>query len=90
MPKRRRIDTFLLAGALFVTTGAILAYNIYSSDGGDVSVSLSDLLSKDTVSASLLSECAASHLSEDETVYTSVMPTKHPTLLPPIVTPPIE
>ena len=89
MSKRRKADTFILAGALFVTTGAILAYNIYSSDGGDVSVSLSELLHEDTVSASLISECAAANLDKGDTVHTSASPTKPP-LLPPIVTPPIE
>lgn len=93
MSKRLKVDTVILAAALFLTTGAVLFYNIKSSDGGSISVSLSDLLEGDSTSASLVSECAAAHLSEEKSVYTSaaadaVNPFDH--LLPPIVTPPTE
>lgn len=92
MSKRHGIDTVILAAALFLTTGAVLFYNIKSSDGGSVSVSLSDLMEKDT-SASLVSECAAAHLSKEKSVYTSAAAddsNPFDYLLPPILTPPTE
>ncbi len=93
MSKRHGIDTVILAAALFLTTGAVLFYNIHSSDGGSVSVSLSDLLESDEAAGSLVNEYAAAHLSEEKSVYTSVeADAENPFeyLLPPIVTPPTE
>lgn len=92
MPKRHRLDTVLLAVALFATTGAVLAYNIYSSDGGGISVSLSDMIRTEKSSELLITECAVEIL-ENGTLYTSAAPEDAatlPTLLPPIVTPPAE
>ncbi len=92
MSKRHGIDTVILAAALFVTTGAVLLYNINSSDGGSVSVSLSDLVEGEG-SGSLVSESAAVHLSQEKSVYTSVAADAEKAfeyLLPPIVTPPTE
>lgn len=94
MPKRHKIDTLLLAVTLFSVSGAVLAYNIYSSDGGGVTVSLSELIEQGTaVSVSLIHEHAEANLTKDDTVYTSAEPTSVSgagTLLPPIVTPPTE
>lgn len=92
MSKRRLSDTAILAVALFATTGAVLAYNIYSSDGGSVSVSLSDMIRTEESANMLITECAA-ELLENGTVHTSTAPEDAPTLptlLPPIVTPPTE
>lgn len=41
---RRRGKSVLLACLLFVLSGAALAYNIWTADGGDVAVSISDLV----------------------------------------------
>ncbi len=91
MSKRRKIDTFLLAAALFVTSGAVLAYNIATSDGGGVSVSLSDLTENDAVSVSLIHDAAAENLQNDS-ILVNTTPTDAPVgaTLPPIVTPPTE
>ena len=92
MPKRRCTDTVILAVALFATTGAVLAYNIYSSDGGSISVSLSDMIRTEQSTDMLITECAA-ELLENGALHASVAPEDAPslpTLLPPIVTPPAE
>lgn len=92
MPKRRLSDTVILAVALFAATGAVLAYNIYSSDGGSISVSLSDMIRTEPTSELLITECAA-ELLENGTINASATPEEAPslpTLLPPIVTPPTE
>lgn len=91
MSKRRKIDTFLLAAALFVTSGAVLAYNIATSDGGGVSVSLSDLTENDAVSVSLIHDAAAENLQNDS-ILVNTEPADSPVgaTLPPIVTPPTE
>lgn len=93
MSKTRRSDTFLLAAALFITSGAVLFYNIATSDGAGVTVSLSELVqTEDALSVSLMHEAAAQNLLSGDTVYTGTVPTEAPTgaLLPPIVTPPTE
>ena len=41
---RRRGKSVLLACLLFALSGAALAYNIWTADGGDVAVSISDLV----------------------------------------------
>lgn len=51
---RRRIDTILLAIALFCISGAVLAYNI-STVNGDIAVSLSELAEYNRESERLLS-----------------------------------
>ena len=93
MSKRHGIDTVILAVALFLTTGAVLFYNIRSSDGGSISVALSDLVDTEKDVGSLVSECAAAHLSQEKSVYTSAAadaqnPFEY--LLPSIVTPPTQ
>ena len=94
MSKRRKIDTILLAVTLFATSGAVLAYNIYSSDGGSITVSLSELVAQEpTASAALMHPCAQANLESGSTVYASTEPEPVPgvgAVLPPIVTPPTE
>ena len=95
MLKRRKIDTFLLAVALFVTSGAVLAYNILTSDGGGISVSLSDIIENDSVPVSLIHDATMEHILND-TVLVGAVPESAPSealvgaTLPPIVTPPSE
>ncbi len=91
MSKRRKIDTLLLAVALFVTSGAVLAYNVITSDGGGISVSLSELTMDDVVSVSLIHDAAAENL-QNGTVFVGAVPEEAPVgaTLPPIVTPPTE
>lgn len=91
MSKRHKIDTLLLAVALFVTSGAVLAYNVSTSDGGGISVSLSELTASDAVSVSLIHDAAAENLLND-TVLVGAVPEEAPVgaTLPPIVTPPTE
>lgn len=95
MLKRRKIDTFLLAAALFVISGAVLTYNVLTSDGGGISVSLSDIIENNAVSVSLIHDAAAENLQSD-TVFVGAVPEIAPSeaavgaTLPPIVTPPTE
>ena len=41
---RQRGKTVLLACLLFALSGAALAYNLWTADGGDIAVSISDLV----------------------------------------------
>ena len=95
MPKRHKSDIFLLVAALFVTSGAVLAYNVATSDGGGISVSLSDIVENDAVSVSLIYNAAEENL-QNGAVLVSVTPDAAPSespvgaTLPPIVAPPTE
>ncbi len=95
MLKRRKVDTLLLAAALFVTSGGVLAYNVITSDGGGISVSLSELTMDGAVSVSLIHEAAAENL-QNGTVFVGTTPKAAPNeapvgaTLPPIITPPTE
>lgn len=51
---RRKIDTILLAVALFCISGAVLAYNITTADG-EIAVSLSELAEYNRERESMLS-----------------------------------
>ena len=91
MSKRKNTDTLLLAAALFLTSGAVLTYNILTSDGGGISVSLTELAENDAVSVSLIYDAAAENLQNDS-IPVNAEPSNIPVgaTLPPIVTPPTE
>ncbi len=91
MSKRHKLDTFLLAAALFLTSGAVLAYNILTSDGAGISVSLTDLVENDAVPVSLIHDAAAENL-QNNSILVNAEPSDTPVgaTLPPIVTPPTE
>ena len=95
MSQRRKADTLLLTAALFAISGAVLTYNVLTSDGGGISVSLSDLTASDAVSVSLIHDAAAENL-QNETVFVGATPESVPkeapvgATLPPRVTPPTE
>ncbi|MBQ8551191.1 MAG: hypothetical protein IJ428_00090 [Clostridia bacterium] len=89
--KKRRLDTFMLAVALFTVSGACLAYNLHTAESGEIAVSLSELVYYDAVKASAISDAAAANLFADDSIPAAVEPSAPPhtyELLPPIVTPP--
>ncbi len=81
----------MLTVTLFALSGACLAYNLYTSESGDVAVSLSELVSIEYAEASAISEYSAANLMNDEIIAVDaipVEPSRSYELLEPIVTPP--
>jgi len=95
--KSQKIDTVMLAVALFTVSGAILAYNLQTVSGGEFSVSLSELAAYAEPAIvgpppSAVSACAAAHLDDGDSVYVSAVPSEPVRtweLLEPIVKPPV-
>ena len=92
MKKYKKADSFVLVAALLCITGASLAYNIHVSEGGDIAVSLSDIISYETEEASAVSKQAEGNLfMRDDVIAVSASPVEMPReyeLLAPIVVPP--
>lgn len=81
----------MLVVALLCISGASLAYNLHVSEGGDIAVSLSDIISYEEEVASAVSKQAEANLSEYDSVAVSATPTQMPReyeLLAPVVVPP--
>ena len=90
MSSYRRLDKIMLAAALFTVSGAVLAYNIGTAEGGAISVSLADIAAYRPAEVSLLSEAAEANLLTGGSVFTAAEPAKAPRdyeLLDPIVHP---
>ena len=75
--KRIKIDTVMLAAALFTVTGAILAYNLKTVGGGELAVSLSELRDI-TARQSAISDAALANLAAEESVFTAAPPSAPP------------
>ncbi len=91
MKKYKRSDSLMLVVALLCISGASLAYNLHVSEGGDIAVSLSDIISYETEEASAVSKQAEGNLSGCDSVAVSAAPVEMPReyeLLAPIVVPP--
>lgn len=93
---RKKIDTIMLAVALFCISGAVLAYNLGTADG-DIAVSLSELAGyrrESAISVYSQQAIAASEAFETEEAVeadnTPSAPLRTYELLPPIVTAPTE
>ncbi len=89
MKKHRKLDSVMLAAALFTVSGAALAYNLSTAAGEDISASLSAFSKSDTSTGSAISECAAANLAfDEETLAVSAVPNEpRPELLPPVILP---
>ena len=97
MKKHPKLDTFILALTLFATSGAILAYNLHTVGGGELAVSLYDLIEDTSAQGSAVSTYSEANILSKESIFTSGSPSAAPAdtlgtseLLPPIVTPPIR
>ncbi len=90
---QRKIDTVMLAVALFSISGAILAYNLHVVGGGEIAVSLSELAAYSSPKASAISEYSAANLNSRDSVFTASVPSSPPRsyeLLDPIIVAPAE
>lgn len=89
MKKHRKLDSVMLAVALFTLSGAALTYNLSTAAGEDISISLSAFSKSDTSTGSAISEYAVANLTfDEETLAVSVAPTEpRPELLPPVIQP---
>ncbi len=91
MKKYKKSDSLVLVVALLCISGASLAYNLHVSEGGDIAVSLSDIISYETEEASVISRQAEDILSARDSVAVSAFPAELPreyALLAPVVVPP--
>lgn len=65
----------MLIAALFCISGACLAYNLHTAEGGEVSASLHDLVNKrSTEEASVISAAAASNIEAGEYIPAYAVP----------------
>ena len=90
MSSYRRLDKIMLAAALFTVSGAILAYNIQTAEGGEISITLADITAYQPAEVSLLSEAAEANLTTGDSIFTAAAPSAAPRdyeLLDPIVHP---
>ena len=86
----KKSDKILFAAALFTISGAVLAYNIRTAGGGEVSVSLAEITAYRPAEISVISDAAAANLTADDAVFTAAEPAAAPhdaPLLDPIVRP---
>lgn len=90
--KNGKLDTTLLAVSLTVVSGLCLAYNIYTAESTELTLTLRELAvyEREADSGELMSAAAAANLAANDSVAVSVTPTENATayeLLPPAVKP---
>ena len=91
MKKYNKSDSLMLVVALLCISGASLAYNLHVSEGGDIAVSLSDIMSYEAEEASAVSKQAEENLFSRDSITVSAAPAQMPReyeLLAPVVIPP--
>ena len=77
MREHSKFDSIMLAAVLICITGVSLAYNIHSSKGGDIAVSLTDIMDYPKNEASAVSKYAAAHFIQYESVAVSAEPREY-------------
>ncbi len=100
MNRHSRLESILLTVTLLAVSGGILSYNILTAEGGDISVSLSDLIGANSegdgdaigtggeaISAFAAGVILASDTGEVIPVMAGAAPVPPEELLPPIVRP---